>query len=680
MSASRRRRGTEIARSPRSYAPSTEALNSMPERASTSCNDRPFWRRIERNRSPTTGPLMVTPCPSRPSRSIRTEIPCPRVSLCVTNITLRGRHRRHRFAQSENTPSWVLPYGAPRDQHCGAGDRGRLRPQDMESEPQPGRPLVILGLARRRQRRRLVGIESALGPHDEHPLAAGWSGQALELLAGGIGDDEPGAAAQLRHRQHAIDLGQPSPSALGRRLPRDPAQAGDGCVGAAPTPTADGTTRRQQRDAVDAELGELLHGEVGLRSLRERERDDQARLERRLDHRRALRVEIDRAGSNAHDGIGAPTPVAVSGGECFAGADAPHSAEVMPGLVVESDVVVERGQERVCGRRVQGRESRHYWKAERTRSKNPRSGGATSSPRSSASWRSSSSSSGRNLAGTSTSRRTSRSPRRRPCSDGTPLPLSRSTWPGCAPGGTRISSSSPSSVSIVNTAPSAACVNETLRTCTRSLPSRSNSGCGATAIVTYRSPAMPPRGAAGPRSGSRSRCPLSTPAGTSTSMRRSACTRPSPRQSRHGERMRLPVASQAGHGDAVTIWPRIERRTWRTSPVPPHVSQRDGCVPGSHPDPSQRSQVTGSRTSTGWTTPNAASRRVSSTATSASKPRGGPAGPRRPPKASPLKKASNRSPSPKASPACPAPGRALGAPSAPKTSYRRRRSGSLSVS
>ena len=38
--------------------------------------------------------------------------------------------------------------------------------------------------------------------------------------------------------------------------------------------------------------------------------------------------------------------------------------------------------------------------------------------------------------------------------------------------------------------------------------------------------------------------------------------------------MRLPVALHATHGAAVTIWPRIERRTSRTSPAP------RGGVPG----------------------------------------------------------------------------------------------------
>ena len=48
------------------------------------------------------------------------------------------------------------------------------------------------------------------------------------------------------------------------------------------------------------------------------------------------------------------------------------------------------------------------------------------------------------------------------------------------------------------------------------------------------------------------------------------------------------------HGAAVTSWPSTERRTWRTSPAPPQVSQRVGCVPGSQPDPSHRSHSLGS--------------------------------------------------------------------------------------
>ena len=70
--------------------------------------------------------------------------------------------------------------------------------------------------------------------------------------------------------------------------------------------------------------------------------------------------------------------------------------------------------------------------------------------------------------------------------------------------------------------------------------------------------------------------------------------------------MRLPVALHATHGAAVTIWPRIERRTSRTSPAPPQTSQRAGWVPGSQPEPSHRSHDTGRRMSTVAVVPNAA--------------------------------------------------------------------------
>ena len=131
--------------------------------------------------------------------------------------------------------------------------------------------------------------------------------------------------------------------------------------------------------------------------------------------------------------------------------------------------------------------------------------------------------------------------------------------------------------------------------------------------------------------------------------------------------MRLPVALHATHGAAVTIWPRIERRTSRTSPAPPHTSQRAGWVPGSQPEPSQRSHATGRRTSTVAVVPNAAcgevevhdrlgvgrARRARLTAPL--------------PNGSPPKNASKRSPKPNASPRCRRPR------SGPPTRCRRRR-------
>ena len=47
----------------------------------------------------------------------------------------------------------------------------------------------------------------------------------------------------------------------------------------------------------------------------------------------------------------------------------------------------------------------------------------------------------------------------------------------------------------------------------------------------------------------------------------------------------FPDAWHRWHGEDVTIWPRIDWRTRRTSPAPPQVSQRVAVVPGLAPLP-----------------------------------------------------------------------------------------------
>ena len=123
--------------------------------------------------------------------------------------------------------------------------------------------------------------------------------------------------------------------------------------------------------------------------------------------------------------------------------------------------------------------------------------------------------------------------------------------------------------------------------------------------------------------------------------------------------MRLPVALHATHGAAVTIWPRIERRTSRTSPVPPHTSQRAGWVPGSQPEPSQRCARDRQADVDGGGGAERGLREIEVTTASASGARGGPAWPPLP-NGSPPKKASKMSPKPNASPA-PLTGPAAGA-------------------
>ena len=70
------------------------------------------------------------------------------------------------------------------------------------------------------------------------------------------------------------------------------------------------------------------------------------------------------------------------------------------------------------------------------------------------------------------------------------------------------------------------------------------------------------------------------PAGTSTSISRRVRTRPSPRHCVHGFGTTCPLPSHRKHGAAVTSWPRIDLRIWRTSPLPPHSGQLLGVRAG----------------------------------------------------------------------------------------------------
>ena len=70
----------------------------------------------------------------------------------------------------------------------------------------------------------------------------------------------------------------------------------------------------------------------------------------------------------------------------------------------------------------------------------------------------------------------------------------------------------------------------------------------------------------------------------------------------------------------VITWPRNERCTDCSSPVPPQVAQVRGDVPGAHPEPEQVSQRTAVSTVSSRRTPNAASSRVSVICSRASAP------------------------------------------------------------
>ena len=120
-------------------------------------------------------------------------------------------------------------------------------------------------------------------------------------------------------------------------------------------------------------------------------------------------------------------------------------------------------------------------------------------------------------------------------------------------------------------APSPACVTGTCSSWTRSSPSRSNRPCGRsrvparTGLRAARRGARPRRTRSGAASSPCRLPPGCRPCSVFSSMRR-----PSPRQSGHGCAITSPRPPHTWHGPAVTICPRIDWRTWRTCPAPPH--------------------------------------------------------------------------------------------------------------
>ena len=251
-----------MARSPRSYAPSTDALNSRLERASTSCRDRPFCRRIALRRSPTRAPLVATPTPS----------PCARIQPLLENTsTLRESHASlgdsHTVIGSITGPTG--PMEPLRDEQCCRDDRCGLRSQHVgrqREEPDRG------------QRFDLAGVESALRTDHHGPGAAGRNRDRGRRVAVPRRDDDAAAARDRRTGRRprpppgSVPAGTASRprgrrrrDARGRRRARASSQR---------------TTERRGADRLDtrdAELGELRDHGLELGSLRERHRDHDRR-------------------------------------------------------------------------------------------------------------------------------------------------------------------------------------------------------------------------------------------------------------------------------------------------------------------------------------------------------------------------------------------------------------------
>ena len=324
----------------------------------------------------------------------------------------------------------------------------------------------------------------------------------------------------------------------------------------------------------------------------------------------------------------------------------------------DDDVVVERRRRRrarprrreptaqlaACGPGSLERGTR----SSRTR---PSTGGATASPRSSASRRSSSASSSSRRVGhldvDAHEQVAAPAPAQRRAR---PAPLSRNTWPGLRAGRDVELRAAPSSVATSSTAPSAAWVDRHRRTCDQ-----------VVALALEVGMRRDPHGdveVAGRPATRRGRA-RGRRAGAAARRRR----RRAPRRRSSGCAMHAAVAAavaalredappgavaHARTATAVMIWPRIERRTWRTSPLPPHTSQRVGMGPGLAPGAVAPGALdTGSRASMVWVTPNAASASVELDHAPRRRRRAsGPPGRVGVPNGSPPKNASKRSPKP----------------------------------
>src|SRR4051812_10721238 len=483
------------------------------------------------------------------------------------------------------------------------------------------------------------------------------------------------------------DLGDPgTPGRLGGRPRRGP-PPGQALVDAVGPPAGHAAGRGPRDDPVDAELGGEVDGERPAVALGQRLDEEELRLRRRHvvpggdPHPQPLGTAGD------DDALGDPA-AAVADPHLLASVQPQHVDGVPalgavdqqllpPGQVVEQE---QRGAVELGGL---GRHPAFHASRMRENSPpwpSPRSPWGRSSPRSTASSRSSFSCSGSSLVGVTTSTWTIRLPRPVARSRGAPWPRRVSTLPDWVPG-LMSSSCSPSRVSRFSVVPSAAeVIGRVTRQC-RSSPSRVNTGCGRSWISTYRSPAGPPPGPTSPWPVSRIRMPSSTPAGTLTGMVRRARTRPSPAQLGHGSGMTWPVPAQVGQVREETTWPRNERCTLCTSPRPPQVVQVAGWVPGAVPAPLHAVHRTAVSTVISLVVPKTVSSRSSSTRMSASPPsRTRLRGPRvavPPPKKASMMSPRPPNPAPNGLPA-PAPPAPLSNGSPPRSTMRRF-SGSVSA-
>src|SRR5438270_13560925 len=215
-----------MARSPRSYAPSTEALNSWAEAPSTSWRERPFCLRMARSRSPTRRaypPAIPSSITTRPLCSFST----------VILATLRGNHRACRppdcvyvnLTSAPKKPLRGLLRGADKARPEGAeqgtsGHRRRLGAQDGGPQRHPGQGGC-----------RLLRGPAPLGPdQDDRPLEG-------RGLAARLGQGRPRPGGHVGERRQIVDPRKPGAPALHGRLAGDAAPALDVLGGPPGLPT-----------------------------------------------------------------------------------------------------------------------------------------------------------------------------------------------------------------------------------------------------------------------------------------------------------------------------------------------------------------------------------------------------------------------------------------------------------
>ena len=195
------------ARSPRSYAPSTEALNSWSDRASTSWSERPFWRRIARRRSPMCRP---SNCSNTSPALLGDAVPW------LGAITQGARYQivtrsHHSLRSSKLTVLGLQPLP-----HQCRGDRDR-RGLGAEHE----RPDRETGRRRtRRARRGRTRPRARPRPAIRRRPA---TRQRVGPVAARCRDHQTGMRDEFGRRDRAVDIGS-GPADTARRPPARPAR------------------------------------------------------------------------------------------------------------------------------------------------------------------------------------------------------------------------------------------------------------------------------------------------------------------------------------------------------------------------------------------------------------------------------------------------------------------------